>query len=163
MLALCFRDRITTHVNNMYVSHTNFYKATNLPQSHIENIDQRVTTDIERFCEDVANLYSSIFKPVLDITLNTIRLSAIMGTRGPLMLVVYYLILGQIKMKLMPNFKKLTEVQSELEGNYRTCHSRLIANSEEISFYDGANRERGIITDIFTKLFNHCVCFIFII
>ena len=47
-----------------------------------------------------------------------------------MILMTYYMALGQIKMRLMPNFKKMTEEQSELEGNYRTCHSRLIANSE---------------------------------
>jgi ABC-type uncharacterized transport system fused permease/ATPase subunit len=70
-------------------------------QSLIENIDQRVTTDIERFTEDVANLYSSLFKPILDIVLNTIRLSSIMGFRGPLVLFTYYIMLGQVKMWLM--------------------------------------------------------------
>lgn len=63
----------------------------------------------------------------------------------------------------MPNFKKLTEQQSELEGTYRTCHSRLIANSEEISFYDGANREKGIISDIFSQLYAHCASFAYVI
>ena len=28
----------------------------------------------------------------------------------------------------MPDFKKLTMLQSELEGDYRTAHSRLITN-----------------------------------
>lgn len=52
------------------------------------------------------------------------------GLRGPAILVVYYLLLGQVKMRLMPDFKRLTMMQSELEGDYRTAHSRLIANSE---------------------------------
>jgi ABC-type uncharacterized transport system fused permease/ATPase subunit len=41
MLSLCFRDRLTRHLNERYVSGVNFYKAANLPQSQIENIDQR--------------------------------------------------------------------------------------------------------------------------
>lgn len=98
MLSLCFRDRLTRYINNIYVSSTNFYKATNLAQSQIENIDQRVTADIEKFCEDIANLYSSIFKPVLDIVLNTAKLTSVIGLRGPVYLVLYYVILGQIKM-----------------------------------------------------------------
>lgn len=65
------------------MSSVNFYKASNLPQSMIDNIDQRVTVDIERFCDDLSNLYSSLFKPVLDIVLNTVRLSAVMGTKQP--------------------------------------------------------------------------------
>jgi ABC-type uncharacterized transport system fused permease/ATPase subunit len=60
---------------------------------------------------------------------------------------------------LQPNFKRLTEQQSELEGNYRTSHSRLIANSEEISFLGGANLERKLMTNIFDQLFEHCRLF----
>jgi ABC-type uncharacterized transport system fused permease/ATPase subunit len=32
MLSLCFRDRLTRHINAEYVRGVNFYKATNLPQ-----------------------------------------------------------------------------------------------------------------------------------
>ena len=53
-----------------------------------------MTVDIERFCEDLANLYTSLFKPILDIVLNAARLSAVMGVRGPAVIVAYYLVLG---------------------------------------------------------------------
>jgi ABC-type uncharacterized transport system fused permease/ATPase subunit len=66
---------------------------------------------------------------------------------------------GQIKLRLMPDFKKLTMLQSELEGDYRTAHSRLITNSEEISFFDGANRERAILTTMFDRLYAHVASF----
>jgi ATP-binding cassette subfamily D (ALD) protein 3 len=125
----------------------------------IENIDQRVTIDIERFCEDLANLYTSLFKPILDIVLNAARLSRVMGARGPVIIAGYYLVLGQVKMRLMPDFKKLTMLQSELEGDYRTAHSRLITNSEEISFFDGASREKSILTGMFDKLYKHIAAF----
>lgn len=59
----------------------------------------------------------------------------------------------------MPDFKKLTMLQSELEGDYRTAHSRLITNSEEISFFDGANRERAILTTMFDRLYAHVASF----
>eukprot|EP00455_Lapot_gusevi_P033107 TRINITY_DN3617_c0_g1_i2.p1 TRINITY_DN3617_c0_g1~~TRINITY_DN3617_c0_g1_i2.p1 ORF type:complete len:735 (-),score=339.57 TRINITY_DN3617_c0_g1_i2:93-2297(-) len=159
MLALCFRRRLTEYVNSRYIHGVNFYKATNLPQCHIEHVDQRVTADIDHFCTELSNLYTSIFKPVLDVILNTVRLSSVMGVRGPMLLVLYYLVLGQVRMRLMPNFKKLTEKLSELEGEYRSAHSQLITNAEEIGFYDGANRERGIVSGIFDELYSHCSFF----
>lgn len=55
-----------------------------------------VTVDIERFCEDLANLYTSLFKPILDIVLNAARLSAVMGVRGPAVIVAYYVVLGAL-------------------------------------------------------------------
>ena len=44
------------------------------------------------------------------------------------------------KLLLLPNFKELVRRRSELTGNYRTAHSRLIAHAEEISFYEGGKR-----------------------
>jgi len=45
--------------------------------------------------------------------------------------------------------------RSELTGNYRTAHSRLIAHAEEIAFYEGGLRERGIVRQRFDALFWH--------
>lgn len=44
---------------------------------------------------------------------------------------------------------------SELEGYYRTAHQRLLANSEEIAFYDGSRKERRIINDALSSIFTY--------
>jgi len=55
----------------------------------------------------------------------------------------------------MPAFGRLTARESELEGNYRTAHQRLIYNAEEIAFYDGSRKERLIINRLFNDLYFH--------
>lgn len=45
--------------------------------------------------------------------------------------------------------------ESELEGYYRTAHQRLIANSEEIAFYDGGRKEKIIIEKALKAIFYH--------
>lgn len=45
--------------------------------------------------------------------------------------------------------------ESELEGYYRTAHQRLIANSEEIAFYDGGKKEKLIIEKALKAIFYH--------
>jgi ATP-binding cassette subfamily D (ALD) protein 3 len=128
-----------------------------------------VTADVESFCHELSNLYSSIFKPILDIALNTLKLSSMMGLKAPVILFGYYLVLGQFKMAILRvvNLKAQTQRQSELQvcdrlnrqnarfsiilivlcvvvlqGNYRTAHSRLITYSEEIAFFEGSQREQ---------------------
>jgi ATP-binding cassette subfamily D (ALD) protein 3 len=39
-----------------------------------------------------------------------------------------------------------------LLGEFRYCHSRLITNGEEIAFYNGGEREKGIIDSAFHRL-----------
>jgi ABC-type uncharacterized transport system fused permease/ATPase subunit len=37
-------------------------------------------------------------------------------------------------------------------GEFRYCHSRLITNGEEIAFYNGGEREKGIIDSAFHRV-----------
>lgn len=89
-LALKFRKNLTEHVHEKYLSGTNFYKASNLGgQARIDNADQRVTQDImvflslksilsityqrQLFSDALSQLYVTIFKPFLDVVLNTYK------------------------------------------------------------------------------------------
>lgn len=47
----------------MQVTGVNFYKATELPEFKIDNVDQRVTTDVEQFCEQGCEMFCDVFKP----------------------------------------------------------------------------------------------------
>uniref|UniRef100_A0A6B2KZP0 ABC transporter domain-containing protein n=1 Tax=Arcella intermedia TaxID=1963864 RepID=A0A6B2KZP0_9EUKA len=156
MLSLLFRKSLTEHIQEQYLRKTNFYKASNLGgDSRIDNADQRVTQDIENFCNSLSDLYANLFKPILDVTLNFYKLSTTLGFRGPIFLFFYYALSASFKRLLMPSFGRLTARASELEGDYRTAHQRLIANSEEIAFYDGANREKNIISRLFQAVYHH--------
>jgi ATP-binding cassette subfamily D (ALD) protein 3 len=155
-LSLLFRKRLTDHVNNEYLKGTNFYKASNLGgESRIDNADQRVTRDIERFSESLSSLYATIFKPLLDVILFTYKLALVLGPQGPALIFTYYFFNALVKRFLMPAFGKLTARESELEGDYRMAHQRLITNSEEIAFYDGSKREKEIISRLFMGVYHH--------
>ncbi len=108
------------------------------------------------------------------------------------MMYSYFIISGIIKKFVMPPLGRLTAVESELEGSYRTAHQvcsdnydmigfllskmyfgyhylylsiyciylstrqqRIISNSEEIAFYDGSQKEKQIINQLFDGIFNH--------
>jgi len=154
ILSLLFRKRLSEKINSEYINGINFYKASHLGgENRIDNADQRITADIEKFCDSLSILYTTIFKALLDVVLFTHKLSGIMGMRGPLILYGYYIISGALKRYLMPTFGKLTARESELEGDYRTAHQRLIFNAEEIAFYDGSKKERLIIGRLFQEIY----------
>jgi len=136
-----------------YLDGTNFYKASNLGNNKIKNADQRVTADIERFSTEIAELYTSLFKPFLDVLLFTYKLTDILGWQGPAIMYSYFVFSGVVKRFIMPGFGRMVAKLSELEGHYRTAHQRLLANSEEIAFYDGSRKERGIINDALNSIF----------
>ena len=47
--------------------------------NRISNPDQLLTTDVERFCTSITELYSNISKPLLDIIIYVQRLSVTIG------------------------------------------------------------------------------------
>jgi len=47
--------------------------------NRISNPDQLLTTDVERFCSSITDLYSNISKPLLDIIIYVQKLSATIG------------------------------------------------------------------------------------
>lgn len=155
-LALRFRKRLTLHVHELYLRGVNYYKASHLGGANkIDNADQRVTDEIEKFSSSLSSLYSNIFKPVLDVVLFTRKLTLIVGFKGPLAMYAYYFISSLFLRTIMPPFPKLVARESELEGNYRMAHQRLITNAEEIAFYDGSLREKNIINQAFIAVYCH--------
>ena len=63
---------------NFGIREFTYYKMNNL-DNRISNPDQLLTTDVERFCSSITELYSNISKPLLDIIIYVQRLTATIG------------------------------------------------------------------------------------
>jgi len=161
LIALNTRCRISEYVHQKYLEGTNFYKASNLGNNKIKNADQRVTADISQFSTELADLYTSLFKPFMDVILFTTQLTNILGWQGPALMYLYFCISAAIKRVLQPGLGRMVATLSELEGYYRTAHQRLLANSEEIAFYDGSRKERKIINDALAAISSYNKYFLY--
>lgn len=64
-------------MNNNFRGFT-YYQVSNL-DNRIANADQLLTTDIEKFCDTVVDLYGNISKPMLDISIYLYRLTVNLG------------------------------------------------------------------------------------
>ena len=134
--------------------------------------------DIKQFSEEIAGLFSSVFKPILDIILFTNQLRLVTGWQGPTLMYSYFFLSALIKRivnrrakfgKVFTFFSFLVEFffnqkffslqlvagESAREGYYRTAHQRLITNSEEIAFYDGSARELVLVDKALSELFSY--------
>lgn len=156
LLQLNMRQRLSRHLHDLYLNGMTFYRASNgMGSLKIDNIDQRITQDTEKFSSALASLYGTIFKPVLDIILLTSRLAKVVGLRGPLIMYLYYFISSIILRAIMPPFAKLTAEQQKLEGDFRYAHSRLINYAEEVAFFAGNKREKSYLNTAFDRLYAH--------
>ncbi|KAJ3270885.1 hypothetical protein HDV01_007356 [Terramyces sp. JEL0728] len=153
-LALSLRTKLTKHVHDLYMSENTYYKAINL-DNRIDGADQLITTDINRFCTALANLYSNLGKPMLDIVIFNYQLGRSIGLSGMWGLTLNYVITATILRAITPPFGKLAAEEAKLEGDFRSAHSRLITNAEEIGFYNGEELEKSILDKTYARLIKH--------
>jgi ATP-binding cassette subfamily D (ALD) protein 3 len=153
-LKLRFRTRLTNHLYEKYLRGFTYYQMSNL-DSRISNADQLLTQDVEKFCDCVAELYSNLSKPILDIIIYSIKLTSTIGAQGPGYMFLYLVGSGLILTRLRRPLGRMTMVEQQCEGEYRFVNSRLITNSEEIAFYQGNVKEISIMHSTFNKLVDH--------
>nr|KAJ3418089.1 hypothetical protein HK105_000358 [Polyrhizophydium stewartii] len=153
-LAVALRTKLTNHVHKLYMGNNTFYKAINL-DNRIDGADQLITTDINRFCTATANLYSNVGKPLLDIIIFNYQLARSIGLTGMWGLSLNYIVTATILRAVTPPFGKMAAEEAKLEGDFRSAHSRLITNAEEIAFYNGEELEKSILNKTYTRLIKH--------
>ncbi|CAI5733486.1 unnamed protein product [Hyaloperonospora brassicae] len=150
-LSLRFRTRLTRHLYEQYVKGFVYYRVSNL-DNRISNADQLLTVDVERFSNSVADLYSNMSKPLLDIVLYAVKLSSTIGVEGPVIMLSYLIVSGFFLTWLRQPTSRFTIAEQQMEGNFRYMNSRLITHSEEIAFYNGNVREKRILDQSFNRL-----------
>ena len=153
-LSIGLRTRLTKLAQETYLEGKTYYKLLNL-DSRIENPDQRICSDIAKFCDTFAELYSNFSKPTLDLLIFSIQLLRNIGPLGVSFIWGAYFLTAGLLRFASPPFGKLGAQEAELEGSYRFAHARVIMNAEEIAFYHGNSIERGIVESRYQTLIKH--------
>ncbi|KAK4101066.1 hypothetical protein N658DRAFT_524258 [Parathielavia hyrcaniae] len=143
-LALKYRTRLTQHIHDKYLSQLTFYGLTAL-DDRIKNPDQLIAVDVTKFSSSLAELYSNLAKPLLDMTIYTIQLSRSVGGEGVLFMSFLIQLSSNVMRALTPPFGKFVADETRLEGEYRFQHSRLIDHSEEVALYAGHAAEKDTL------------------
>ena len=111
----------------------------------IKNADQLITVDVARFSNSLAELYSNLAKPVLDMVVYNYSLSRSVGGEGLFVMSLLVQVSANIMRALTPPFGKYVAEEARLEGEFRFQHSRLIEYSEEIALYEGQEAEKDAL------------------
>jgi len=149
LIALEMRNNLTRAAHARYLANNAFYRTAVLHAGSLDNVDQRICSDIEAFAREAAFLYGHSFKPLLEFTLTLQESSQQLGMKRPLALFASQVLVTGALRSITPPLGRMVAKEAELEGVFRAAHSRLISHAEEISFLKGADAERGILN---TKL-----------
>lgn len=153
-LALQYRSRLTTYLHSRYLSNMTFYSLSAL-DDRIKNADQLITVDVSRFSNSLAELYSNLAKPILDIIIYNYSLSRSVGGEGLFAMSLLIQLSANVMRALTPPFGKYVAEEARLEGEFRFQHSRLIDYSEEIALYNGHEAEKDTLDKGYFTLIKH--------
>ncbi|KAK4686941.1 hypothetical protein P7C73_g3189, partial [Tremellales sp. Uapishka_1] len=160
-LGLAYRTRLTKHALEMYLDPVAsnsgekgveaegeqlFYKLANL-DDRIKNADQYMTVDIQLFSNKLAEIYSNIAKPVLDVI-------AVLAYVGALPTIAVSLTAPPVR-AITPPFGAYAAHEATLEGELRFTHSRLLESAEEVALYHGEEFEKNVIERGYFALVKH--------
>lgn len=155
-------SRLSKHILTQYLTSEDgegddtklYYKLSNL-DDRIKNADQYMTVDIQQFSNKLAEIYSNIAKPVLDVILYNYQLSRNIGAEGLVLLTVLIQMSAGVLKSVTPAFGEFAAQEATLEGELRFTHSRLLENSEEVAFYHGEEFEKNVIERGYFALVKH--------
>ncbi len=153
-LSLQYRTRLTNYVHNKYLSKMTFYTLSAL-DDRIKNADQLITVDVAKFSNSLAELYSNLAKPILDMFIYSYSLSRSVGGEGLLSMSLLVQLSAGIMRALTPPFGKYVADEARLEGEFRFYHSRLIDYSEEVALYSGQEAEKDTLDKGYFTLIKH--------
>lgn len=153
-LSLQYRTRLTNYIHDKYLSQMTFYTLSAL-DDRIKNADQLITVDVAKFSNSLAELYSNLAKPVLDMVIYNYSLSRSVGGEGLFFMSLIVQLSASMMRALTPPFGKYVADEARLEGEFRFQHSRLIDYSEEVALYNGHEAEKDTLDKGYFTLIKH--------
>ncbi|CAF1062041.1 unnamed protein product [Adineta steineri] len=158
-LALAFRTKLTRYAYDSYFRNQTYFRVSNL-DSRLLTPDQNLTDDIETFASTLTHLFSQLTKPFLDVAIITWTLVRMVQqkktARGlrevPILTIMVIFLTFWALRKLSPRFGRLVSEEAKRRGLLRFAHTRIIANAEEIAFFDGHEVEKNWILKLYNQL-----------
>lgn len=118
----------------------------------MNDVDQRLTRDVDRVCDDLSALVPTLVKPVVDVCWFTWQLYTLTGHRGLAIAYLYMMTGFGCLRAVTPDFGRLAREEMQLEGGFRNGHTRLRTHAESVAFFGGGHREGVVLGGMFSQL-----------
>ncbi|XP_063146166.1 lysosomal cobalamin transporter ABCD4 isoform X2 [Candoia aspera] len=134
LMYVSWRKTLTEYLHGYYFQGQKYYTL-NILHEEIDNPDQRISQDVERFCKQLSSMASRLIIAPFTLAYYTYQCFYSTGWMGPLSIFGYFII-GTIvnKFLMSPIVSKLVH-QEKLEGDFRFKHMQLRVNAESVAFY----------------------------
>ncbi|KAK8845533.1 hypothetical protein IAR55_006248 [Kwoniella newhampshirensis] len=149
-LALAFRTNLTRYIHDLYLNdNLNYYKFGIGLGAHLPTAKDSSSSTNEA-AAGTADQRSTLLR-LAGIPL----LAAALGPAGTVGLFANYGLTAWVLKKATPAFGRMAATEARLEGDYRAGLSRIGRDGEEVAFYNGGRREKGILSTAYERLTRH--------
>ncbi|KAI8646414.1 ATP-binding cassette sub-family D member 4-like protein [Parasitella parasitica] len=142
LFALKARKLLTIHFQEKYIKPKAMYTLV-MNYERIDNPDQRITQDIEKFAETLRQIVTSLIIAPIMVVYYTYKCWIVTGFGGPLLIYVYFLFGSLVSRKFIQPIVNAVFFKELQEGNFRYLHVRLRQYAESIAFCDGEKEENS--------------------
>ncbi|KAM9239412.1 lysosomal cobalamin transporter ABCD4 [Leptosomus discolor] len=140
MMYVTWRKSLTEYLHSCYFRGQVYYSL-HVLREDIDNPDQRISQDVERFCRQLSSMASKLIVSPFTLAYYTYQCFHSTGWLGPVSIFGYFVI-GTIvnKVLMSPIVSKLVQ-QEKLEGDFRFKHMQIRVNAEPAAFYRAGHVE----------------------
>ncbi|KAM5272870.1 lysosomal cobalamin transporter ABCD4 isoform 1-T1 [Ctenodactylus gundi] len=140
LLYVNWRKDLTEHLHCLYFR-ARVYYTLNVLRDDIDNPDQRISQDVERFCRQLSSMASKLIISPFTLVYYTYQCFQSTGWLGPVSIFGYFILGTMVNKALMgPIVAKLVQ-QEKLEGDFRFKHMQIRVNAEPAAFYRAGHVE----------------------
>lgn len=163
-LELDWRTWMSENYTNQWLKDNKFYHINH--HNEIDNIDQRISSDIHSFINETTSLFFSFINSVMTIGSFSFVLWTVSGVlefewlgyqfaiKGYLVYAAFaYAIIGFLFARLIGHrFKILNWQREKVEADYRRHLMTITEHDEAIAFSNASNKEQSILTQYFSAI-----------
>ncbi|KAG0410430.1 hypothetical protein HPB47_012449 [Ixodes persulcatus] len=146
-----WRRILTEDLQGLYFSAKNHYTL-NVLETTLDNPDQRMSQDVDRFCRKLAEALPPTFVAPFTTCYYIYKAYQVSGWMGPVSTFLFFMVFTVLNKFLMSPVVPRVYEQEKQEGHFRFEHSRIRAHSESIAFLDGEPVELDNTNGILQKV-----------
>ncbi|XP_051867136.1 ATP-binding cassette sub-family D member 4 isoform X2 [Pristis pectinata] len=129
-----WRQSLTHNLHQSYFRRKVYYSL-NVLHGGLDNPDQRISQDVERFCRGMSTMATNLIISPFTLSYYTYQCFYSTGWLGPVTIFIYFLIGSMVNKVLMGPIVPTLVQQEKLEGDFRFKHMQIRVNAESAAFY----------------------------
>ncbi|XP_078263012.1 lysosomal cobalamin transporter ABCD4 [Rhinoraja longicauda] len=141
LMYIRWRESLTQNLHQVYFRRKVYYTL-NVLHTGLDNPDQRISQDVERFCRGMSTMATNLIISPFTLTYYTYQCFYSTGWLGPVTIFIYFIIGSVVNKALMGPIIPTLVQQEKLEGDFRFKHMQVRVNAESAAFYRAGRVEQ---------------------